>query len=197
MKSLMPILAAALLFVGCEKIEGQLNVTKEVKLVTTRGVKRTLSVGTYSADIKANTKKKITLRLNNDADEKYVFDLPEGSRIPSNGAFSFRASEVGQPVDISGTVATTVTNGPVRDMTEQCTYMEPVQVCYPMPNGGVSCSIQHRQVFGHQWTRFYDRRTDKDLHLSIAEQNVAGEAAQFHGDVAFIERIVLQRTQCR
>lgn len=197
MKSLLPILAVAFLFVSCEKIEGQLNVTRDVKLETSRGVKRTLRVGTYSADIKANTKKKITLRLNNDSDEKYVFNLPDGSRIPANGAFAFRASEVGQPVDISGTVATTVTDGPVRDATEQCQYYEPVQVCYPTGNGGMACTIQNRTVFGQKWIRYYDRRIEKDLVLSIAEMNVAGEAAQFSGDVAWLERVVLRETQCR
>lgn len=197
MKSLLPILAAALIFVGCEKIEGQLNVSKDVKLVTSKGENRTLRVGTYSADIKANTKKKITLRLNNDADEKFIFTLPEGSRIPANGPFAFRASDVNQPVDISGTVQTRVTDGPVREMNESCTYIEPVQVCYPTPNGGMNCSIQNRTVFGYKWIRFFDRRTDKDLSLSIAEMNVAGEAAQFTGDVAWIERIVLRESQCR
>lgn len=197
MKSLMPILAAALLFVGCEKIEGQLNVTKEVKLVTSKGVKRRIAVGTYSADIKANTSKKITLRLNNDSDEKYIFTLPDGSRIPNNGNFAFKASDVGQPVDISGTVSTVVTNGQVRQTTESCTYYEPVQVCTQLPNGGVTCTIQQRTVFGHKWVEYYDRRTDKDLSLSIAEMNVAGEAAQFIGDAAWIDRIVLRETQCR
>lgn len=197
MKSLLPILAAALIFTGCEKIEGQLNVTKEVKLVNSRGAKRAINVGTYSADIKANTSKKITLRLNNDSDEKYVFNLPEGSRIPNNGTFAFKAREVGQPVDISGTVATVTTNGQVRQTTQSCTYWQPVQVCTSLPNGGVTCTIQDRQVFGYEWIEYYDRRTQKDLSLSIAEAGSVEEAAQFIGDVVFVERVVLRRTACR
>ncbi len=197
MKSLMPLLAAALLFVGCEKIEGQLNVTNDVKLISTKGATRTIRVGTYSADIKANTSKKITLRLNNDSDEKFVFNLPDGSRIPANGTFSFKSHEVGQPVDISGSVATTTQNSPVRQTTEQCTYWEPVQVCTPLPNGGMSCTVQNRQVFGMRWIEYYDRRTDKDLALSISAANAGSESAQFQGDVAFIERITLRATQCR
>jgi len=197
MKSLMPILAAALIFVGCEKIEGQLNVTKEVKLVTSKGVKRRIAVGTYSADIKANTSKKITLRLNNDSDEKYIFTLPDGSRIPSNGSFAFKASDVGQPVDISGTVSTVVTNGPVRTANESCTYTQPVQVCTQLPNGGVTCTIQQRTVFGYKWIEYYDRKTEKDIVMSINETQMAEEAAQFVGDATWFDRIVLRETQCR
>lgn len=193
----MPILAAALIFAGCEKIEGQLNVTNPVKLVTSKNVTRTIAVGTYTADVKANTKKKITLRLNNDSDEKYVFNLPDGSRIPSNGTFAFKSNEVGQPVDISGTVATSVTNGQLRQTTEQCQYTEPVQVCTPNPKGGVICTIQHRTVWGHKWVEYYDRRTEKDLSLSIAAMNTAQEAAQFVGDAVWVDRIVTRETQCR
>jgi hypothetical protein len=196
MKSLMPILAAALIFAGCEKIEGQLNVTNPVKLITSRNVNRTIAVGTYSADIKANTSKKITLRLNNDSDEKYIFTLPDGAKIPDNGSFAF--GEVGQPVDINGTVSTAVTKGPVRQSTEQCQYTEQVQVCTPNPKGGVICSIQQRTVWGHKWIEYYDRQTDKNFTLSILnDHSTENEAAQFVGDSSWAERIVLRETQCR
>lgn len=196
MKSLMPILAAAILFAGCEKIEGQLNVTNPVKLITTKNATRTIAVGTYSADIKANTKKKITLRLNNDSDEKYIFTLPEGAKIPDNGSFAF--GEVGQPVDISGTVQTAVTKGPVRQTTEQCQYTEPVQVCTNLPNGGVTCTIQHRTVWGYKWIEYYDRQTDKNFTLNIFNDHSSeDEAAEFHGGSSWVERVVLRETQCR
>lgn len=196
MKTLLPLFAAAILFAGCEKIEGQLNVSNDVKIKTTKGVMRTVRAGTYTADIKANTKKKITLRLNNDADEKYEFNIPDGS-IPSNGAFSYNSATVGQPVDLSGTVATVVTESPRRQTTESCQYTEPVQVCYPVPNGGVSCTIQQQTRFGTRWITYYDRRTEKDVSLSIAAAGSGVESAQFQGDVVWNDRIILSQTQCR
>ena len=196
MKSLMPLLFAAVLFAGCEKIEGQLNVTKDVKIRTTKGVVRIVRVGTYSADIKANTSKKITLRLNNDGDEKYEFNIPNGS-IPENGSFSVKADTVGQPVDLKGTVVTTVTRGNTQQGTESCQYQTPVQYCYPSgPNGGVVCSTRWEMRYGQRWIQYYDNRTTKDVSLSISAANTTEEAAQFQGDIAWIDRVVISANQC-
>jgi hypothetical protein len=198
MKTLLAVLGATLFFTSCVKIEGQLNITQDTKLKTTKGVVKTVAVGTYTADIKANTKKKITLRLNDNADEKFEFNVPDGS-IPANGTFKVLSNVVGQPVDISGNVVTVVTNSERKQTTESCQYQEAVQVCYPNgnPGGGVTCSIQYQTRFGTKWVSYYDRRTDKDLTLSILKAGASEESGQFQGDVAWIDRIVLNETQCR
>lgn len=196
MKTLLPLIAAAALFAGCERIEGQLNVTKEVKLENSRGNSRTIRVGSYSADIKANTKKKITLRLNNESDEKYEFNIPDGS-IPTNGTFSYKSAVVGQPVDLTGTVATNVTETGVGQTTESCQYQFPVQSCWPLPNGGMSCSTHMETRFGTRWIQYFDRTTDKDVYLSIAAANDSVEAAQFSGHATTVERVVMNASQCR
>ena len=196
MKNLLPLLFAAILFAGCEKIEGQLNVTNDVKLRTTKGVVKSVRAGTYDADIKANTKKKITLRLNNDSEEKYEFNIPDGS-IPSNGSFSYKSNVVGQPVDLTGTVATQITDSERRQATESCQYQEPVQVCYPIPQGGMSCSVRYETRFGYRWIQYYDRTINKDVTLSIAAANTTEESAQFLGHAKWIDRIILSQTSCR
>jgi len=196
MKNLMPLLFVAIFFAGCEKIEGQLNVTNDVKLRTTKGVVRAVRAGSYDADIKANTKKKITLRLNNDSDEKYEFNIPDGS-IPSNGSFSYKSNVVGQPVDLTGTVATQVTDSERRQTNESCQYQEPVQVCFPIPQGGMSCSVRYETRFGYRWIQYYDRTINKDVTLSIAAANTTEESAQFLGHAKWIDRIILSQTQCR
>lgn len=195
MKFFMPVLIAAFFMVGCEKIEGQLNITKELKLRNNKGDTHLLRVGTYAADIKANTSKKITLRLNNDSDEKFVFN--HNGNIPDNGAFNIPSSVSGQPVDLSGTVVTNVTNSATRETTESCTYQEPVQVCYPVPQGGMNCSIQYRTVYGSRWIRYYDRQTTKNITLAVKTANESMESADFHGDISFAERIVIGQTGCR
>jgi hypothetical protein len=195
MKKLLLPLMALLALTGCEKIEGQLNVTTDVKLVNNDGVVRTIRVGTYEADIKANTSKKITLRLNNDGDEKYVFLIPSG--IPSNGDFAFTSKQVGQPVDLRGNVTTAVTNSARVQRVEQCTYVINQRVCQTLPNGRTVCTIQQRTVYGRKWVTFYDRRTDKNVNLSIASIGTASEVADFHGDIAWIDRIVTNETPCR
>lgn len=196
MKTLLPLIAAAFIFAGCEKIEGQLNISSDTKLRSSKGVVRTLSAGTYTADIKANTKKKITLRLNNDGDAKYEFNVPDGS-IPSNGSFSYKSSTVGQPVDLTGNVTTQIVNGERRSTYESCQYQEPVQVCYPAPQGGVQCTIQYQTRFGQRWIEYYNRTTDKDVTLSISPANTGVESAQFIGNAKWVERIVLNQSACR
>lgn len=196
MKVLLPLIAAAVLFAGCERIEGQLNVTKAVRLENSRGNSRTIAVGTYTADIKANTKKKITLRLNNEGDEKYEFNIPDGS-IPTNGTFSYKSATVGQPVDLSGSVATNVTESGIGQTTESCQYQYPVQSCWPLPNGGMSCSTHMETRFGTRWIQYFDRTTARDVVLSIAVANTNEEAAQFSGHNTSVERIVMNATQCR
>lgn len=195
MKFFMPVILAAFLMVGCEKIEGQLNITKELKLKNSKGDTHLLRVGTYTADIKANTKKKITLRLNNDSDEKFIFS--HDGNIPDNGAFNIPSKVSGQPVDLSGSVATNIANSPTREGTESCTYQEAYQVCYPMPNGGMNCSVQYRTVYGTRWIRYYDRQTTKNVNLSVKAANATEESADFHGDISFVERIVIGQTGCR
>jgi F0F1-type ATP synthase gamma subunit len=54
--------------------KGTFKITKAMKLRNSKGVVKSVAVGTYSADVNANTKKKITLRLNNDANEKFEFN---------------------------------------------------------------------------------------------------------------------------
>jgi hypothetical protein len=196
MKILSLLFLFASLATGCNKIEGQLNVSKAVSLITSKGVSRNLQVGTYEADIKANTKKKITLRLNNDSDEKYEFNIPNGT-IPSNGSFAYKSSTIGQPVDLKGSVATASTNGPRRQTTESCQWQEAVQVCQPLPNGGVACSVVYQTRYGSRWITYYDRTTTQDITLSITAANVVDESAQFLGNAVWVDRIVIGENQCR
>ncbi|MBY0413611.1 MAG: hypothetical protein K2Q18_05580, partial [Bdellovibrionales bacterium] len=186
----------AVLLSGCEKLEGQLNVASDIKLKSSKGEVRTIRVGTYSADISANTSKKITLRLNNDSDEKYVFNVPDGS-LPTNGTFSYKANTVGQPVDLVGVVATRSTDSGRRSAFEQCQYQTPVQVCFPNPNGSVTCTVQYRTVYGQRQTEYFDRSTTKDLSLVIAVAGTTTEAAQFQGTASWVERVVTYQGQCR
>lgn len=192
MKNLFPLLVTAFLFAGCEKIEGQLNVTKELQLKTSKGSLKTLREGTYSADIRAVSSKKITLKL--DDDTKYPFSVPKG--IPDNGSFSYKSATIGQPVDISGVVATKVTDSNRRQTTESCEYREAVRVCTNTPKGEV-CSIQYQTRYGIQWVEYFDRRIDRDVNLSIAPAGTNSESAHFQGENSWIERIIVSEGQCR
>ena len=191
----MPLVLGALLLVGCDKIEGQLNIAKDLTLVNSKGDKHQIKVGTYTADISTNGSKKLTLRFNNDNDEKYNFSIPKGSKLPTNGSFSYKASDIGQAVDLAGTVKTVSTNGPMVQTNQQCTYQQAYQVCSAGPRGPV-CTIVYRTVYGNQWVNFYDRTTNQDVTLSILDAGTTTQSAEFAGSVSYIERIVTSQSQC-
>jgi len=195
MKFLTAILMATVFLVGCERIEGQLNITKELKLVNSKGKKQLIKVGTYSADLTATSSKKITLRLNDNSNEKYIFN--HNVNIPDNGTFAIGSKVSGQPVDLSGEVKTVQTNSEMRETTQSCTYNETYQVCYPMPNGGQRCTNETRTVQGRQWIRYYDRYTTQNVNLSVKEVSTAVEVADFHGDLSYTDRIIVRESSCR
>jgi len=198
MKFLMPVILAALVLVGCDRLEGQLNITKDLKLENSKGDTHLLKVGTYSADLRKSTfGKKIILRLNNDADEKFNFTIPKGT-IPNNGSFKLSSSQIDQKVDLSGTVSTVSTDSPIREAVQSCTYTEPYTVCQPTgPQGQVACSTYMRTVYGSQWTRYYDRSSTQNITLSIAAAGSSEESAQFLGNASWVERIIVNQMPCR
>ena len=194
MKTLSALFLTAMVLTGCVQIEGQLNVSKEVKLKTSKGQTRTIAVGTYSAEVKPG-KKKITLSLN-DSDDKYEFSVPKNS-IPSNGDFYFKSATVGQPVDLSGTVKTVLTDSDRRQTTQSCTYSLPVQICSTGPNGQVFCTVHYQTYPGTQWIQYFDRKTQKDISLSISAAGSNDVLGVFIGDVSWVDRIVISEGLCR
>ncbi len=195
----MALLLTALFLVSCDRLEGQLNITKELSLVNSKGDSHLLKIGTYSADLRESTfGKKIVLRLKNDADEKFNFTIPNGSKIPTNGTFKLFANDIGQNVDLAGIVSTTYIDSETREAYQSCSYTEPYTVCAPTgPNGQVSCQTGMRTVYGTQWTRFFDRTTQQNINMSILVANSSEESAQFLGSAAFVQRIIVSQTACR
>ena len=195
MKCMISVLLLASLLVSCEKIEGQLNVTKDIKLQAANSGKHLIRIGTYTADIKANTSKKVTLRLNNDNNEKFNFTLPDHAKIPDNGTISFTSKQIGQPADLKVAMKTDVTNGPTQEAYLSCIYQIPVRVCSPDPR--IGCTIQYQTMYGHQWARFYDQTVSKDVTLCLTEPNATEDSASFVGNLTTTNRIVISESPCR
>ena len=195
MKIFMPIILTAIFLVGCERIEGQLNITKDLKLINSKGSAHLLKVGTYNADLLTNSSKKITLRLNDDSAEKYIFN--DNGNIPDNGPFSISSKVSGQPVDLSGDVAKVQTDSEIRYSTDSCTYEQPVQVCRRLPKGGTDCTVVYRTVNGTQLTKYFDRNTIQTVNVSVKKVSSSEESADFHGDISYTDRVVISQTICR
>jgi hypothetical protein len=196
MKKLLLVSMTIALLSGCKtRVEGQLNVTKEIKLREFSGEKIAIRVGTYTADLSPNGKEKIALRLNNDNNQRFNFAIPTNVKIPDNGSVKLTAVQVNQAADVNITVATQVTDGPTQEGYSQCTYQMPMQYCYPSPAGTI-CHIEYQTVFGQQWVRFFVRTTDKHLTLDVSEVAATEMSAQFIGSSNIADRIILNQSLC-
>ena len=197
MKSIAALIALSLLVVACNKLEGQLNVTSEFKLKNSKGDNHLIRVGTYTADLDKKTlSKKIVLRLNNDNDEKFEFKIPDGAKIPSNGTFTLKSSDIGQAVDLNGNVNTKVTRSETREEWRPCTYQEPYTVCTAGPNGQQICNTYMRTVNGYQWVRYYDEYVDQAISMGLTPVG-STESATFTGSLSTVQRINTNETMCR
>ncbi len=198
MKSIMSLAVLSLLVVACNKLEGQLNVTSVFKLKNSSGDTKTIAVGNYNADLDKKTlSKKIVLRLNDDRDQKFEFKIPDGAKIPSNGAFTLKSSDIGQAVDLNGLVDTKVTRSETRNEFRSCTYQEPYTVCSPSgPNGQTICQTYMRTVNGSQWVRYYDEYVDQHINLGITPVGSTDRAAEFTGNLSTVRQVVLDQSMC-
>ncbi len=190
MKFLISVLMVIFTLVGCERIEGLVTVSKDIKLKNSKGDMHLVQIGTYNADIKAKTSKKITLRLNNDSDEKFIFE--HDGNIPEEGTFSIPSVRSGQPVDLFGSIKTVITKSNVNEAIVSCTYQVPYTICNP----GYGCVVQYRIYNGTQWMRYYDVTSTKNINLTIKAANSSQESGDFHGDIVNNDRIILNQSDC-
>jgi hypothetical protein len=194
MKLLLLVMFVALFLVSCEKIEGHLNVNRELALVNSKGMTHLLRAGTYTADVSTQSSRKFTLRLNNDSDERFFFKHAEN--IPDNGSFSIDSNSSGQPVDLKGEVSTVVKNSDYKSEFLTCSYRTAVQVCSPSPRGGMECRIEYRIIYGHQWVTYYIKETNRHVEMDISAANSSEVAADFRGDIRFFDRIITNEARC-
>ena len=194
MKFLIPVFISAFFLVACERIEGLVTVLKDVKLKNSKGDIQLIRVGTYNADIKAKTSKKITLRLNNNSDEKFIFK--HNGNIPESGTFTIPSNVSGQPVDLFGSIDTVVEKSDIKEARVSCSYEVPYQVCYPTPRGSVNCGVQTRIVYGNQWIRYYEVVSTKNVDLIIKTTNNNEVVGDFCGEIVDNQRTIINQSIC-
>jgi len=129
MKSVI-LIATLLAFTGCyKKVAGTFETREEIKLNGKRGTV-TLPAARYNANLKVKTKRKFQLVIPGNAGHKFTFRIPRGVSMPRNyGQVRLRASEVGQPYDLSANIDTTQNRSEVRHDTESCSRQVRREVC--------------------------------------------------------------------
>lgn len=197
MKYLLLSLALGAVLTGCNQVDGQLNVTEAFTLKSAQGTTTKIEPGTYTANLSTSIfGKKIKLQLNKSNDEIYNFKIPDGTKLPENGDFTLKSSDIGQAVELKGTVETKTSDSASKEDYTSCTYTEPYTVCSSGPNGQPICSVAYRTVFGSQWERYHDHFVDQHLTMDLTAVNAKDKAAEFTGELNTVQRIVENQSGC-
>ncbi len=127
LKTPLFILTTLLLLTSCVNTKGTFLaheglVFKKKKLFSSRLKDVPVSAGSYQATFKFKTKKKLKLILNGE-DKKIVFEIPDGTRLPShNGTLNLTAEQTGQPYDLFGEIQTEFSRSGQHSDIESCSW---------------------------------------------------------------------------
>ncbi len=116
----------------------------------------TVPAGDYKADLKVSNSS-MTLKFRDQTDEKHKIkmEVPRDSVPSRNGSFHYESTQVEQPFDLSGQVATQEERTPTQSRYESCTYQRPVQVCTIDPYGRRICRVEYQTVQGNHQVLFH------------------------------------------
>ena len=127
MKTPLFILTTLLFLTSCVNTKGTFIaheglVFKKKKLFSSRLKDVHVGAGSYEATLKFKTKKKLSLILNGE-DKKIVFEIPDGTRLPSNnGTLNLTAEQTGQPYDLFGEIQTDFSRSGQHSDYESCSW---------------------------------------------------------------------------
>lgn len=194
MKKLLLGLSALFLLVGCETLDGNLDVRESIKLKNDDGKTITLSPEFIeNVSIKVKSKKKLELELKG---HKFKFAVPKNSIPSKDGEFTLKSAQIGQPYDIHGAVDTIVTRSGSRYERETCTYQRPVTVCRPVPNGGQVCHTEFQTFYGWRDVRFHVVTFDKSVAIDFFAPNSEDLKAVFNGGNISHQRVYEYQGHC-
>lgn len=139
----------SVLLVSCDSLEGVLTAGEELNFVDRRGRDVTVAPGEYAARVQFNSRRRITLRLNqNDSEQKVRFNMPNGVQLGENQTITVPSVQTGQAYDLVAINVTETTTGSVQWGREQCSVQVPVRRCYTNSQGQTVCRTYYETRWG-------------------------------------------------
>lgn len=188
---------------ACYKLDGNLSVKEHLVYKKGKNVDL-LMKGDYNAQAKIS-KEKIKLKLKGPfATKRITLKFPEGTILPQDsGTFSFKAAQIGQPFDLEGDLAQTVTRSETVTATEVC--FEPIydQYCrgpynyvgldnyYYGPNSFCGGS----NLRGKREVRFHTKTTTTNFDLDLVQE--AASKATYKGAAVDTKKVYEFYGACR
>ena len=131
MKNLFNLLMISAIAASCVNLDGQLNIKQPMTVKQKSGFlnlgskKVELEAGIYKADLKINNSKSFTLKLRLDKEDDKDISIPLKSEkelnVPANGAVRIAGTDIDQPFDLNGTIATSYSESSITRSSETCT----------------------------------------------------------------------------
>ncbi|MBC7420238.1 MAG: hypothetical protein H7328_05870 [Bdellovibrio sp.] len=187
------VAATALFMMGCEEMDGQLTVSKNLNVKSSKNQNVVLNAGTYNTTLDFKKDKvEATVKANNNSKLKIVFDVPNNAQIPANGNFELKSAQTGQPVDVIGNAKTVQTQSAAQTGWEQCQVSDYQTICNPQ-----GCTAVPVNRWGQQYTEYYLRNTDKNINFTMTEVgSVSKKLAQFQGASRTSQKVIIRQDRC-
>ena len=235
MKSVASLIVLSMMAVSCINLEGNLSVNQSMSVRTKGGFLNLknktikLEAGNYRADLKVKSEKNFMLKVSSDRYDELNIPIKakKDFSIPDNGPITISGSDINQPFDLAGNVATNVSNSDIIKANESCTYERTERrcekICTPIRNEGPvrgqepgrngerhdrdgdgrneNCRIECRDVIitlnGNRYVEYHTRTVEKSLAAKLLSTNSKSELATFSGKDFSSERINDYIGECR
>lgn len=189
MKKLL-VIACALFMVGCEDMDGTLNVFKTFTATTNNG-SESIASGDYHTSLNFKRKEIIATLNAGDRTIQMTIKIPKGSSLPDNGAFNLTSTQIGQPFNIAGTNQSSEERSDMRYEYNSCQYTRYEQWCTPQ-----GCYTRPVTVWGQQRTQYYFSTVNRHLQFDMKEDNLNGPLAHFAGSSESTQKVIVNQSPC-
>ena len=183
------VLISTLFIVGCEDIQGTLQVFKNFKAHTKNGL-QTIKSGSYDTGLEFDRDKVIVTLKIGDNKTEFKINLPRGTEIPNNGNFEIKAAQSGQDFDVLGN------NKTIEKRSQTTREWQSCQVQSRPQCGPRGCNYPPPR-WGQKYVEYYLRTVTQDIKIDLtAIGNIADKLAEFDGHNSFTQKVILNENQC-
>jgi hypothetical protein len=195
MKKIASILLMGVSLVGCNAIDGTLNVQHSFQMVNKKRDVVTIPAGSFHSKLKYSPRDRemeIKIKGASRQSQTLVVKVPSHVAVPeTSGTFYVRGYEVSQRFDMGGSVNTNVnTTGPYSGW-ESCSYTTTEWQCV---NG--NCHNVTVSRTGQQQVRYREQTTTKSVQIAFSEPSSGGQYATFFGQDTNSDRIYEYKGRC-
>lgn len=181
MRKVLSLVVLPFLFIACDDLKGDFEALQNLEFKNRKGETVEVATGNYDAVIKFNSKKKMTLQLEQGEDKiKAEFRIPKGVEFPNNDTIELTAKQVEQNYDVTISDVNNVSISDIRRDFESCTVRVPVRRCRRRPDGGTVCWVDYVSRWGNRTVDYRLETTSGTKLMTLSEEG--SDVGEFNAD---------------